>query len=231
MAIRVYELVGSDPARPFSPHCWKAVMALAHKGLPVDRVPTAFTEVPTVEGGASKTIPVIHDNGTVVTDSFAIAEYLEDAYPDRPSLFGGQGGRALARFVESWSQKTIHPFIGSVAILDIHDMLAPADQAYFRTTREKVYGKPLEQVIEGRDERLAAFLPRLDPLRVTLARQPFLGGEAPLFADYIVFGALQWLRVSSPYAILEEGDVVTDWFNRCLDLHDGIGRQTPACPG
>ncbi|MCB1418639.1 MAG: glutathione S-transferase family protein [Notoacmeibacter sp.] len=229
MTIRLYDLVGRDPARPFSPHCWKAAMALAHKGLDFESIPTPFTAVPTVEGGASKTIPVINDKGRVVSDSFAIAEYLEDTYPDRPSLFGGEGGRALSRFVESWSQKTIHPFIGSVAIMDIHDMLASEDQAYFRTSREKVYGKALEQVIEGRDQRLATFLPRLDPLRMTLARQPFLGGEAPLFADYIVFGALQWLRVSSSYAMLAEDDPVAGWFERCLDLHGGLGRKTPAC--
>ena len=231
MAIRVYELVGSDPARPFSPHCWKAVMALAHKGLSVDRVPTAFTAVPKVEGGASKTVPFINDGGTIVTDSFAIAEYLEDTYPDRASLFGGAGGRATARFVESWTQTMIHGFAGQALLMDIHDRLDAEDQAHFRKTREARFGKALEEVPAGRDAKLADFRARLEPLRVTLARQPFLGGQAPLFADYIVFGAFQWARVISPFPLLEDGDAVNAWFNRCLDLHGGIGRQTPACGG
>lgn len=61
-----------------------------------------------------------------------------------------------------------------------------------------------------------------------LKSQPFLGGNSPLFADYIVFGALQWARIVSPQRLLSEGDVVTDWFERCLELHGGLGRSVTA---
>ena len=40
MTILLYDLVGADEKRPYSPHCWKAAMALAHKGLSFRRVPT-----------------------------------------------------------------------------------------------------------------------------------------------------------------------------------------------
>ena len=73
MTILLYDLVGADPRRPFSPHCWKVAMALAHKGLDFRSVPTPFTAVPTVEGGASKTAPVIRDGEKTVADSFDIA--------------------------------------------------------------------------------------------------------------------------------------------------------------
>ena len=144
MTILLYDLVGEDAARPFSPHCWKTAMSLAHKGLEFQRVPTPFTSVPSVEGGVSKTIPVIRDGDAVVADSFAIALYLDEAYPDRPTLFGGEGGKAMARFVERWSQLTVHPYLGAAALTDIHARLAPPDQAYFRDSREKRYGKRLE---------------------------------------------------------------------------------------
>src|SRR6185295_17535088 len=98
MTILLYELVGRDAARPFSPHCWKAAMALAHKGLDISSVPTRFLEVPAVEGGVSKLVPVIRDGDHVVADSFAIALYLEETYPERPTLFCGDGGKAAARF-------------------------------------------------------------------------------------------------------------------------------------
>jgi len=39
-------------------------------------------------------VPIIQDGDKVVNDSFAIAQYLERTYPDRPSLFGGPGGAA-----------------------------------------------------------------------------------------------------------------------------------------
>ncbi len=227
MTIMLYDLVGKDDARPFSPHCWKARMALAHKGLDFKMVPTRFLEVPDIEGGA-KIVPVIRDGEKVVADSFAIALYLDEAYPDRPTLFGGEGGKAEARFIERWSQTQLHPFLGSVALMDIYRLQDTDNMAYFRKSREARYGMPLEQVDADRDEHLPAFRKRLAPLRETLQYQPFIGGAAPLFADYIVFGALQWARVSTPYPILEESDPVTAWFERCLDLHDGLGRTVAA---
>ncbi|RUV44364.1 MAG: glutathione S-transferase family protein [Mesorhizobium sp.] len=228
MTILFYDLVGHDAKRPFSPHCWKTKMALAHKRLDATKVPTRFLEVPKVEGGASKTVPVIRDGERVVADSFAIALYLDEAYPERPTLFGGEGGKATARFIERWSQLTIHPYLMTVLLTDLHSMQDEANRAYFRESREQRLGKRLEEVVAGRDEGLAGFRASLEPLRSMLSYQPFIGGTSPLFADYIVFGALQWARVASPYQLLETGDGVAEWFERCLDLHGGIGRQVAA---
>lgn len=229
MTILVYDLVGRDEARPFSPHCWKAKMALAHKGLDFKAVPTRFLEVPKVEGGVSKTIPVIRDGDNTVADSFAIAVYLEETYPDRPSLFAGEGGKAAARFVERWAQTQLHPFLGSAALMEIHHAQDDANAAYFRESREARYGRKLEDVGAERDAHLPAFRKKLEPLRAMLEYQPFIGGQSPLFADYIVFGALQWVRVSSAYAFVGDDDrLVRDWFERCLDLHGGLGRKSAA---
>jgi len=228
MTILLYDLVGHDEGRPFSPHCWKTKMALAHKGLAATKVPTRFLEVPKIEGGVSKTVPVIRDGERVVADSFAIALYLDEAYPDRPTLFSGEGGKAMARFIERWSQLTIHPYITSVALTDLHGMQDETNAAYFRENREQRLGRRLEEVVAGRDTGLAGFRASLEPLRSMLGYQPFIGGTSPLFADYIVFGALQWARIASPYRLLEAEDSVAQWFERCLDLHGGIGRQVAA---
>jgi glutathione S-transferase len=228
MTILLYDLVGEDEAVPFSPHCWKTRMAVAHKGLDFKSVPTRFIDVPKVEGGVSKTIPVIRDGDKVIADSFAIALYLDEAYPDRPTLFAGDGGKAMARFIERWSQTQLHPFLGSAALLEIHHRQDEANRAYFRESREKRYGKTLEEVGAERDAHLAAFRKRLDPLRETLGQQLFVGGLSPLFCDHIVFGALQWVRVTSTYEFLEASDPVQAWFERCLDLYDGVGRSCAA---
>jgi len=228
MAIILYELVGNRDSQPFSPHCWKVAFALAHKGLSFECRRTRFTEIPGIENGASKTVPVIRDGDLVMRDSFAIALYLEERYPDRASLFGGEGGKAMARFVERWSQLTLHSFIGQAAMLDIHDWLDAEDQAYFRQSREARFGKTLEEVSAGREEKLEAFRASLEPLRTLFWHQPFIGGEAPLFSDYIVAGAFQWARVSSPFPFLAADDPVADWFDRILDLHGGLGRRARA---
>ncbi|MER8430675.1 glutathione S-transferase family protein [Mesorhizobium caraganae] len=228
MTILFYELVGRDTTRPFSPHCWKVAMALAHKGLDRSSLPTRFLDVPKVEGGVSKTVPVIRDGERVVADSFAIALYLDETYPERPTLFAGDGGKAMARFIERWSQLTIHPYVTTAALLDIHAMQDDENAAYFRSSREQRFGKPLEAVTAARDAGLAGFRAALEPLRSMLSYQPFIGGALPLFADYIVFGALQWARITSPYRLLDESDLVAQWFERCLDLHDGLGRMVAA---
>ena len=52
----------------------------------------------------------------------------------------------------------------------------------------------LEAVAETGIGELKTFAAKLEPLRATLKKQPFIGGETPLFSDYIVFGPLQWAR-------------------------------------
>ena len=228
MAIILYELCAGDESIRFSPHCWKVRMALAHKGLAYETRATPFTAVPVINSGFSKTVPVIDDGGRLVRESFDIAVYLEGAYPDRPTLFAGEGGRAHAKFVESWAITEVHPLLLTLIILDIYGRLAPADQAYFRKSREERLSKQLEAIQSGREHRVEAFREKLTPVRLMLKRQPYLGGEGPLFADYILFGALQWARVVSPFPVLAADDPVAEWFGRCLDLHQRLARKMPA---
>lgn len=134
----------------------------------------------------------------------------------------------MARFVERWSQLTIHPYVTTAAIIDLHTMQDEENAAYFRRSREQRFGKTLEDVVTARDAGLATFRAALEPLRSMLGYQPFIGGASPLFSDYIVFGALQWARIASPYQLLDDGDVAAQWFARCLDLHGGLGRMVAA---
>lgn len=229
MTILLYELTGADPSRPFSPHVWKTALALAHKGLAFETVPVQFTGVPAIEGGFSKTVPVIRDGETLMRESFDIAVYLEETYPNRPSLFKGEGGKAAARFVERWSQAVVRPYLGGAALMDIYGRLAPVDQAYFRPSRQARFGgRSLEEVSGGREAGLHAWRAGLEPLRDMLSYQPFIGGDGPLYADYIVAGFLQWMRVVSPFRFLDPADPVAAWFERCLDLHGALMRKVPA---
>ena len=102
MALKLFELVGIDQERPFSPFCWRTRMALAHKGLSAESIPWRFTEKDAIVPHQSEKVPVLIDGETSVADSWAIANYLEDGYPDRPSLFGGEGGRAMGRMMNWW---------------------------------------------------------------------------------------------------------------------------------
>src|SRR5690606_20153780 len=155
----LYSLCGKDESRPFSPHCWKVSLALAHKGLDFTERPYPFTAIPDIEDGFSKTVPILRDGDHLVRDSFKIALYLEEAYPDRPTLFGGEGGKALSRFVESFSQMVIHMPVTKMAIMQIHDMLDATDRVYFRRSRLERSGKPIEDVA-GKGRRKGPHLPQ-----------------------------------------------------------------------
>ncbi|MCA6109908.1 glutathione S-transferase family protein [Bradyrhizobium cenepequi] len=227
MAMKLFELVGTDTSRPFSPYCWRTRMALAHKGLSAESIPWCFTEKETIAPHKSDKVPVLLDGDTSVADSWAIANYLEDAYPDRPSLFGGEGGRAIGRMLNWWGDVTVVGGIFPLIVADIPAHLAPDDVAYFRKTREARLGKPLEEAAATRDRGVEGFRKSLDPLRLTLRTQPYLGGEKPNYADYIVFGGFQWARVVSPFKLLVESDPVYAWRERLLDAFDGMARRSP----
>ncbi len=85
----------------------------------------------------------------------------------------------------------------------------------------------LEQVQDGRETRVAEFCASLVPVRLVLARQSFLGGDAPSYADYIVFGSLQWPRCTSRFELLAPDDPIAGWRERMRDLFDGSARRAP----
>src|ERR1700741_2651642 len=117
MTLKLYELVGTDAERPFSPFCWRTRMALAHKGLAADSIPWRFTEKAAIAPHGSDKVPVLLHGETPVVDSWAIANYLEDSFPDRPSLFGGDGGRAAMRLINAWADVVVNggmfPLVGA----------------------------------------------------------------------------------------------------------------------
>jgi glutathione S-transferase len=228
MAIIMYDLCGAEADRRFSPFCWRARMALAHKGIAVDTRPWRFTEKDKLPQPNAGRVPVIVDGDKVVHDSAAIAEYLEERYPDRPSLYGGETGRGLARFVQNWTEAVVHIGLIRLVLLDIYRQLDRENQEYFRADREKRFGMTLEDFVGDRNARLPAFRASLDPLRRTVERQDFVSGTAPAWADYIVFGAFQWARAVSDFEVLAESDPVRAWRGRMLGLFDGLAARAPA---
>ncbi|WP_291295720.1 glutathione S-transferase family protein [Elioraea sp.] len=225
MARHLYELCGADPDRVFSPFCWRSRMALAHKGLDFESIPWRFTETDRLAFAQHAKVPVLVDGDRTVADSWTIARYLDEAYPDRPSLLHGRP--EPYRFVAAWNDAVLQPGIARLIVSDIPPLLREAERSYFVASREKRFGMTLDQVTADREQKLPAFRATLQPLRLALAHGPFLGGDAPDYADYIVFGSFMWARSTSPLSLLEEGDVVLVWRERLLDLHGGMARRSP----
>ena len=146
MGMQLYDLAAAESERRFSPYCWRIKLALMHKGLPFDTIPWRFTEKNAIAFSGQGRVPVLIDGDQVVFDSWTIANYLEARYPDRPSLFRGDGGRAVTRFVNAWADVVLVGGILRLIVTDILTHLDEKDRAYFRETREKRLGATLEAV-------------------------------------------------------------------------------------
>jgi len=231
MARTLYDLAAADDKRRFSPYCWRVKMALAHKGLEVETVPWRFTEKDAIAFSGQGRVPVLVDGDEVVADSWAIANDLEDRYPDRSSLFGDASAHSLTLFVASWADGVLHPAIAQFILADIYAHLHEKDKVYFRESRQKRVGTTLEKFCANREERVGQFRGAvLAPLRSAVAAKPFLGGSDPTYADYAVFGAFQWARATSPFKLLEPNDAVAGWRERMLDLYGGLARNSVGYP-
>ena len=230
MPLKLYELVGTDASRPFSPFCWRTRMALAHKGLSAETIPWCFTEKSAIAPHRSEKVPVLLDGDSAVVDSWTIANYLEDTYPDRPSLFGGEGGRAMGRMLNWWGdvrdrrhvsadhcRHPAQPEAGG------RGLFPQKPRGALRQAAGRNHGQPRQG---GRGFSQIARSAAAD-----VEDAAFLGGAAANYADYIVFGAFQWARVVSPFKLLIEDDPVYAWRERLLDAFDGMARKSPGYHG
>ncbi|MGB5092197.1 MAG: glutathione S-transferase family protein [Parvibaculum sp.] len=230
MTIKLYDLAATQNRR-LSPFCWRIKYALAHKGLAFETVPLGFSEIRGHAGSDFKTVPSIEDKGRLINDSWAIADYLDAAYPDHAPLFASTGERAAIRFFDNWFGLEIMNRMFGLYVLDIHNVAFPQDHAYFRESREKrLGGMTLEAFTRDREARLPELRHALRPLRATLAQQPWLGGETPNYADYIALGGFLWVASVNTLPPLEQADTLNDWLSRGFALYGGIARDAKRHP-
>jgi glutathione S-transferase len=228
MGLLLYDLAAAESERRFSPYCWRVKMALAHKGLIFDTIPWRFADKEVIAFSGQGRVPVLIDGDQVVSDSWSIATYLEDKYPERAALFRGDGGRAATRFVNAWADGVVADGIARLIVTDILAILDERDLTYFRTTREQRFGMSLERVTADRETNVLAFRKSLEPVRTVLASQTYLGGTEPAYVDYIVFGCFQWARCASRFPLLLDDDPVAVWRDRLLSAFDGFARKAPS---
>ena len=226
MTIKLYELLG-DEERRYSQFSWRAKMALKHKGLAFEQIPLLLTDKESIAFADANSVPVMVDGDTIKTDSWDIAVYLDDSYPDAPSLLGGTIGEGVTRVINSWCDRAVNVALGPLIARDVLDAAHTDDRDYFRESMEKMYKRTLEEVQEGREDRVINLYRTLDPIRTSFRKgQDFICGASPAYADYVVFSQFQWARVTSPFQLLGAEDPVYAWRERMLDQFDGFARDT-----
>lgn len=217
MERRLFELCGKNPTIRFSPYVWRIRLALVRKGLPFTAETVRYSDKRAIAPSGSKTVPVLCDGGKWVADSWEIAKHLEKTYPDRPTLFGGN--EAFGLFVQNWTNTTLLPALFMLTCTDILEQFEGEDRDYFYRTRSERVGMPLEKTLKLRDKNLKRLKSVLAPVRETLKEQDFISGDEPLYPDYIVFGAFQWVKLVSPLAVLKDDPEIARWFSKVWDFY------------
>ncbi|KAK9708830.1 hypothetical protein K7432_009408 [Basidiobolus ranarum] len=184
----LYELVsGEDRSRYFSPNTYLTRMTLGYKGIPFEVVPLTLIEVsekiPKVLKSASNvlglpsgvvnTVPVIHDpnTDTMVQDSWRIAQYLDETYPKKPILHNQPNIQLL---LHDLIRKDLLYVAMPLIILDAFSKFDQPSAKYFRETREKIFGKSLEEFAvkdaDGQKAILSKLRQNLVPFREAIKR-------------------------------------------------------------
>jgi glutathione S-transferase len=225
--LKLFDLAARDEKLRFSPYCWRAKMALRHKGLDFVTTPWRFTDKETIGQTGQGRVPVLVNGAQWINDSWQIAIYLDRNYPDRPALMKTDAERAAARLMNFWCDLTLHLALRPLVLLDVYKISAEKDQPYFRASREKAVGMTLEELCGNRESALRSYTKTLAPVESTLAAEQFFGGAQPNYSDYVLFGSLQWANIVSGTTFLAPDSATAGWFERVLDLHDGFARKAP----
>ena len=222
--ITLYDLQVSTGAT-ISPFVWATKYAVAHKGFDLDIVDGGFTGIMERTGGKTERLPAIVDDGKWVLDSWGIVEYLDETYPDRPTLIPHESVAVLTKALDAWFWSTATgPWMRSFCG-DYRDVCFEHDKEYVTTTREKMLGARLEDLQQGREDRLPGISAALEPLRMALREHKYLGGSEPNYADYRIMGSILWLASLAQTPALAADDPLREWIENVRGLYGGLGNH------
>jgi glutathione S-transferase len=168
---------------PFAPNPKKLRVYLAEKGLAIPLVPVNLVkaEQRTPEFLAVNprgALPVLElDDGTRLTESLAIIEYLEELHPEPPMIGTSPLERARVRAAERRCELGV---LARVARL-------------FHATRAVLPGTRPDPVLAEHARRELA--PQLAALDTEVGAGPFVCGARPTIADCTLFAAFEMARM------------------------------------
>ena len=212
----------------FSPYTWRILMSLNHKELydQTKRVQVKFSDKSLISHKGFKTVPVLEDRNIWTGESLKIAKYLEEAYPDKPSLFGGKENMELTSIINHMLDTKILGILARIIVSDVYKVLQPDDKDYFRETREKMLNKKIEEIELESEKYIPILQKELNPFRKILKDNDFFSGNNPMYCDYLLFGFFMWARNTSPKQLLDKNDVLWSWRQRMLNLFDGFAKKS-----
>ncbi|KJE97733.1 hypothetical protein CAOG_07837 [Capsaspora owczarzaki ATCC 30864] len=235
MTIEFYELVAQD-GRAFSPLCWPARLALAHKDIHPNVIACRFSEVDAkIAFTGQNVLPVLVDGADTVLDAWTIAEHLDTKYPNSglgllfPTSEAKETARRFNQHIQANNSCILH-----VIASDIARLQSDEDRAVFIQKRARHWNNLSVEEFTSQHRSNPASRPAinafLQPFRDQLGSKKFMLGDAPTYADYLVASQFIWACTVSPYILIGEDDVLFQWRERVFDLFGDLVRNNPAYP-
>src|SRR5919202_1365007 len=184
----------------------KVRLILDYKGLAYRKIEVTpgVGQLEVFQLSGQRKLPVLKDGDTVISDSTAIAMYLERKYPDRPLIPTDPKERGLCFRIEEWADESIG--VKSRKVL----YGAMSQSPTFRTSvlpnttpdfLKSLVGAVPDAVKDARD----ALKQDLESLSLLLLDSPYLVGNQPTLADLAVAGVSLLLKFpEGPYLDLPE---------------------------
>ncbi|KAK0215848.1 hypothetical protein EDD85DRAFT_443126 [Armillaria nabsnona] len=213
-SLTLYDIPSTLPSKAWSPNIYKVRYVLNYKSLPHH---TEWVEFPHIEGlykrlGAEAsdtkpdgvtphyTLPLLHDHstGALVSDSAAIARYLDKTYPETPSVIP-KGTDALHY---AFNEGLLSHFRAAALwrfLAKSNSILNPVSEEYNRRTREATLGgQRLEDVVPKGEEKervwakLEEVFGKVDAWYGKGDR--YVMGDVVSYADFTVSAWVMWFR-------------------------------------
>ncbi|KAL0569186.1 hypothetical protein V5O48_012784 [Marasmius crinis-equi] len=147
------------------------------------------------DGSPRYTVPFIRDShtGKTISDSFLIAEYLDEAYPDTPKVIP-TGTRVLQKVFD----ETVTPKLGPLVPLYIPIMLDYSSEVVLETLKKRFGAFPPPLTDEQRAEnwkKAEVSFNALEPVYGTTGGV-FVTGDKPVWADFALAGVLASVKIA-----------------------------------
>jgi len=204
-----------------SPYCLPITRALEALGIPheIHNISNADRrEVITLTNGAYYQVPVLVHDGRVIfesgTDTLDVARYVDVQFANgRLFPMEHQGfQRLVITQLEDDVEGVTFRLVDPLYIAGITDVVE-------RTTiirhKERKFGRGcVSDWAERREELTRTARTLLEPYELTLRYRKFLFGEAPIYADFALYGILGNLTYRDYNALPEGFPALAEWFRR-----------------
>ena len=190
-----------------------ALKGLAHDYVPVHLLKNEQLQPPFAGLSSARLVPLLKDGDTLLTQSLAIIEYLDETHPEPPLLPGDALARARIRAIALDVACEIHP-LDNLRVLRflVHDLKVSEDD------KNRWYRHWVETGLEAVERQLAGHP----------ATGRFCHGDAPTLADVVLVP--QIFNAQRMDCRLDHVPTVMRVFGECMQVEAFTSTQPSACP-